>query len=120
VTLTEFLLVRIDEDDEPAAGILPGVAMGVRARSDPGAASAGSRARVLAECEAKRRIVQLHEGATAYDGVRTTAPSAQTLTAPGWIRTSNRCRATTLRLLALPYADHPDWAIGSMDVARPD
>lgn len=107
MTLTEFLLARIAEDEEAAHGaaaamqsnygtgswdVRPdgrlglggGLSLGVGpvaphvARHDP--------ARVLAECEAKRRIVEevlpIHPD---YD--------------PLYVQ----------RLLALPYADHPDY-----------
>lgn len=104
MTLTEFLLARIAEDEAAALRLCPGrnAANGhwrrgslqdeaVRAidpldadhvlRHDP--------ARVLAECEAKRRIVELNA------------------TKPG--RKTTFRRLLTLQTLALPYADHPDY-----------
>lgn len=78
------------------------------ARHDP--------ARVLAECAAKRRIIALHEREDRGDGWgsppywcctecggRTVHPNL------GWIPTSTAWPCRTLRLLTLPYADHPDY-----------
>lgn len=75
----------------------------------PGRTSSGfDPARVLAECEAKRRIVALHDGAhecSVY--VRGEVDNC------AWVERGDSC--STLRLLALPYADHPDydpsWAV---------
>lgn len=117
MTLTEFLLARIAEDEKwalKAKGDRAGrwaswnrswddspnrdlAADGMRvatlpmwldehvARHDP--------ARVLAECEAKRRIVGLH-------------PEILTI-CQGCAAETFPCR--TLLTLALPYADHPDF-----------
>ena len=53
-------------------------------------------ARVLAECEAKRRIVQMWADPTGqWSGPQAEAARAQ--------------KDRTLRILALPYADHPDY-----------
>ena len=109
-TLAEFLLERIAEDetiaraaasgdgytewDNPCSGVVqaaggnldglvnaPGGIAIHMARHDP--------ARVLAECDAKRRIVEeLQRGVEPGD--EWTDP-------------------TVLKLLALPYADHPDF-----------
>jgi hypothetical protein len=82
LTLTDFLLARIAEDE------------GAAQRHGPGASKQGLGdypARVLAECEAKRRIVDLFPKA-AQDG-------------DGW----NEAGIQVLEALALPYADHPDY-----------
>lgn len=79
--LPAFLLNHV-EVDEPIA--LPHIA-----RHDP--------ARVLAECEAKRRIVALHRGKP---------PWREAL--PECAECGYRSPCETLRILALPYADHPD------------
>jgi len=105
MTLTEFLEARIAEDEEVARGAVdeqqgghwhePGDDMPMfgfsvalpltfaehAARHDP--------ARVLAECEAKRRIVASVERALRL-GTNGLGPSV-------------------LRLLALPHADHADY-----------
>lgn len=128
MTLTEFLLARIAEDEAWAKALMgerwfqgsssrrdmPKRGLYLRggethlvdlwdanasahiARHDP--------ARVLAECEAKRRIVHQHgagEGHECPDGFM---DSAETDPHTGW---ENDCQ--TLKFLALPYADHPDY-----------
>jgi len=55
-------------------------------------------ARVLAEVEAKRRIIREYEAAAAYYDQHPDAPAGE---AHGLY--------TTLKALALPYADHPDY-----------
>jgi hypothetical protein len=120
VTLTEFLLARIAEDEAAARGLnadlarefgtcetqlystLDSVGTGY---SEMPALSIDST-RVLAECEAKRRIVEMGrfsdspESAVDYwlDEGRGLTPS------PGL-----GAMIDVLRLLALPYADHPDY-----------
>jgi hypothetical protein len=71
VNLTEFLLARIAEDAARAEDL--------------------ESRRSLADCEAKRRIVRMHQPPTIC----------------GWDCRDGRC--PTLRALALPYADHPDY-----------
>jgi len=121
-TLTEFLLARIAEDEDVARSADTGarwepVALGVLghprngymvaeqveteqgmhiARHDP--------ARVLAECEAKRRIMEAADEATGLD-----------MQVDGEFRVGARDETAEpyigdviLRALALPYADHPD------------
>ena len=111
MTITEFLLARIAEDEWAAQEAIteieriawtPGMApsttalgglwcdpdgMGVHVAAQPG--------RVLAECQAKRAIVEYRAGIRwpsdeAHDAVRNE-------------------RDRTLRLLAAVYADHPDY-----------
>lgn len=77
--ITELMIGGGDEEERPAAEFI--------ARHDP--------ARVLAECEAKRRIVALHgevDPCDAHDGA-----------------TFETVDCETLQVLALPYADHPDY-----------
>jgi hypothetical protein len=92
-TLTDFLLARIAEDEaeaqarrEHSEGCWPNMDNCQSHYGDDGKWSWGP-ARVLAECEAKRRIVELMSDEVEYvvysDDV--------------------------LRALAQPYADHPDW-----------
>lgn len=98
MTLTEFLLARIAEDEaaasyastrgdfdweQDAGGWWLGFYDHYR-RHDP--------VRVLAECEAKRRIVEVHAHNARWDDTNV----------GDWAR-------ATLELLALPYADHPDY-----------
>jgi len=98
MTLTEFLLARIAEDEEWVRH-----PDWCRAVADDQACDCDGPARVLAECEAKRRIVERH-GGTNWGA------------APGdpYPMMCDECQdalwpCPTLRLLALPYADHPDY-----------
>jgi len=94
MTLTEFLLARIAEDEAVARwGRL------VDDPSDPDSATKILRwdhARLIAEREVKRRIVALHS-----------AESGQHPDFCGHDLRELPC--PTLRFLALPYADHPDY-----------
>jgi hypothetical protein len=87
VTLTEFLLARIADDESWAA------------------LQSSFVSRMVAECEAKRRIVAIHRPETYLDlptqfcVVCRAGPFERTVDFP----------CATLRALALPYADHPDY-----------
>ena len=111
-TLAEFLLARIAEDEAVARDEI--------ARQEKWPAPAGAAyavtmvdiitpARVLAECDAKRRIVELHGRrdddtcAECGDGEPDTGPGDR-----GWFEAAH-WPCLTLQLLALPYADHPDF-----------
>ncbi len=105
MTLSEFLHARIDDDERRArtAGV-PSSPSG----DAPGPAADGTAfgpARVLVECEAKRRIVALAYEATGYDMTvdleRTSSARAESEIAFVGDR--------ILEALALPYADHPDY-----------
>ena len=90
----EFVRARIDEDEELAREVEEQARRDVPA-GDAGPAGLTGVARVLADCEAKRGLLQLAEAASADD-------------LPGY--------ATAIRqLLALPYADHADY----LDAWRP-
>jgi len=96
MTLSEFLQARIAEDEaeaqarrEHSEGCWPNMDNCQSHYGEEGQWSWGP-ARVLAECEAKRRIVSEIEG-TRATGTYTT-------------------RLLTILLhLAMPYADHPDY-----------
>lgn len=118
LTIPEFLLARVAEDEEdardayyegqqwaPEEEAVIAVdkdwdpIMFLDRKCDARHAANWSPARVLAECEAKRRIIFRHNGPHE-------CPSGGTdLSAP----------CSTLHHLTLPYADHPDydpdWAI---------
>lgn len=119
--LTEFLLARVAEDEAVARGALdvrnPGYeweATQVHDR-DYGAIDEVSLhpARVLAECEAKRRIVEEHPPTDPID--RDGTCYCQRCLGQGtdvgypdeWVQAWHPC--PTLRLLAAIYADHPDY-----------
>lgn len=164
MTLTEFLLARISEDetaadacaspgvpwqvnvvstpkrtrylvDQPADARDPvtaaAVAFAQESSGSPGRAfqrvaevTAGFVAaehiarhgpsRVLAECEAKRRIVELHQ-LMDYDQPYRGTPCCERCTAGGEYPADDgdtdeqNWPCPTLRALALPYADHPDY-----------
>lgn len=104
MTLTEFLLARIAEDERAARQ--------GRALDDPVADTYGTwdHARVLAECEAKRRIVERAVAATsaadAWTHERLKTDTRDPL--PEWARRDAYCEV--LRDMAAVYADHPDYA----------
>lgn len=140
MTIIEFLTARLDEDEERARRATQGVwkiwGMAVMADQD-GTSSADTAvdvahtvmadehgkprtfdaqhiarhdpARVLAEVEAKRRIVSLHHEPVSWQPGRD--PSCSSI---DYAEDSTDCE--TLRALALPYADHPDyreeWRVG--------
>jgi hypothetical protein len=110
-TLAEFLLARYAEDEAELSDFEKsphtvdcGTSQGYWA-NDPHRNGEGCRwpARVLAECEAKRRIVELLSWEGPKDGLRNRVfgPAADTAFRIGV--------STALRLLALPYADHPEY-----------
>lgn len=103
-TLAEFLLARIAEDeavdrDRNRLGNPPGV------RSS--AWEAGTK-RQLAECEAKRRIVELHPLVPSDDHDRALG-CENCVQSFSWGPEVIGGPCDTLRALALPYADHPDY-----------
>ena len=82
MTLAEFLLARINEDWLTARRTLVDEAIG---------GHAWNPSRIFADCEAKRRVVDLHKDAGMGDCAYSSDP------------------CPTLRALALSYADHPDY-----------
>ncbi len=67
--------------------------------------------RVLAECDARRRIVELHQSEDVDgrlpDGEEITLPCCVVCRDSNGMREEEPCQ--TLRLLALPYADSPGY-----------
>lgn len=108
MTLTEFLLARIAEDEEAArhslAGDLDHLPSVTTRSGDVIHLGITNPARVLAECEAKRRIVEDEHG-DGRDGdyiepfCRTCSDDESLTYLP----------CPTLRILAVVYADHPDY-----------
>lgn len=88
MTLTDFLLARIAEDEAGQAGGHDYWCSWSQA-SEP---CDCPRKRIMAECEAKRRIVEMYHEA----GVAGSYPRATVL-------------GPVARALALPYADHLDY-----------
>ena len=103
--LAEFLLARIDEDEATADGLHDRGRLDVREGCDqysydPRCCDCGVPARVLAECAAKRAIVEEYRASAGpsyedadvdYDAGRESGLEA------------------AVRLLASPYAAHPDY-----------
>jgi len=119
--LADFLLARIAEDEAMAVqlaqlwakvtdadrdGLDPGVREGmdsVFAVAD-GAPADGAPARLLAECDAKRRIVAEHD---EWERSVSTTPGDDP--ARRERQTHRDALGTVLRLLAVPYAGHADY-----------
>lgn len=110
MTLTEFLLARIAEDEAAASECARATErepVSLRATDGQATSSALSAMehivrwdtrRVMAECEAKRRIVETHNEAESWYADN---PHAAAGELDGLV--------TALKALALPYADHPDY-----------
>ena len=110
MTLTEFLNARIEEDEGAASECAraterePVSLRATDGQVTPSALSAMEHivrwdaGRVLAECEAKRRIVEVHLSGEAWCDH-----------CSGGEHRGNPDACPTLRLLALPYVDHPDY-----------
>ena len=102
MTLTEFLLQRIAEVEATAEHAREGLAaMNAHALQVMGR-EVYDPARVLAECAAKRRIVELHEPNGETCSVCALQDGSKY--GDGWGAEDWPC--STLRALALPYADH--------------
>jgi hypothetical protein len=96
MTITEFLLARIAEDETEARAML-------REYERGGDASSRRWRRVLAECEAKRRIVGFAQSADEADRYAAEVIGGVDGAA---VDTDG---AGILRALASVYADHPDF-----------
>ena len=120
MTLAEFLLARIAEDEAVAQAASHGGWIGPESM---GAFEGGDTvyidpARVLAECEAKRRIVELHApvipvspfskcghpGCDQSHSEKRLPPACPTCPTSD---VDGACE--TLYTLAIPYVDHPDY-----------
>jgi len=88
--LTEFLLARIAEDEGVARDVGEGYPRALLGPSAHSHAFKWLPARVLAECEAKRRIMEECADLASSEDVYTHAD-------------------LILCALALPYADHPEY-----------
>lgn len=113
-TLTEFLLARIAEDDAVAREVDQGrheIATGSEAEAHRACSCYGevvytvSASRVLAECEAKRRIIR---GSIPARIVR---PDGKVLSLmePNELANSDALHKWIVHVLATIYADHPDY-----------
>jgi len=125
MTLTEFLLARIAEDKAAARREQDEVAERIAAQGpitwafEPGVESSPFfPARVLAECEAREKVVKLHRwrkpdvvfyGHGADAANHCTAGCDDGMADVYQILLGKRWPCPTLRAIALPYADHPDY-----------
>jgi len=110
--LSEFLLARIAEDEAGENTYATAI----------GASTDHDQRRWWAECEAKRRIIDLAQQArsqgdvvvTVYGGSSSAPPFGAVGGSGGGGGGGSPGRRTALeqvlRLLALPYADHPDYS----------
>jgi len=136
-SLTEFLLARIAEDEAPTFELVPyecapgccapagwvgahclickttdfgGTVEAITQLAHEHEDAFHQRQRALAECEAKRRIVDLHPVRVERDWVNPVDGPAHEVNEHycaicGWVPDS----CDTVKALALPYADHPDY-----------
>lgn len=129
VTITEFLLARIAEDREQATRSKADVAAGKQFAVFASWINLTAD-RMLAECEAKRRIVELHqswpvlvESEPVFESADPADPNSMTYRMSKQIAwaTEQEYRAKfgvepptapMLRTLASVYADHPDFQEG--------
>ncbi|WP_454043875.1 DUF6221 family protein [Cellulosimicrobium sp. Marseille-Q8652] len=111
MTPTEFVLARIAEDEDAARAAGPDDGGGDATGADAHRAR-WSPARVLAECAAKHRIVELAHEATGYDMTVDLERSSSARVQSGVSFVGDRI----LEELATAYADHPDYD----DAWRPD
>jgi len=103
MTLTEFLEARIAED-EAVAELASSHNGGATFAKDNYGCLLVQPARVLAECAAKRRIVEVQarlDAAHVAVGPRRRLRSGH--------RVAEDALQFVLRCLALPYAEHPDY-----------
>ncbi|RNL66257.1 hypothetical protein EFK50_01120 [Nocardioides marmoriginsengisoli] len=99
MTLIEFLLARVSDDEAQAANVSLFVGPGPDFKPQ----YRGIRPRVLADCEAKRQIISMHPIRARYcDGCG--------------METEHPQGCLNLRALAAIYADHADydqtWRLG--------
>ena len=113
-TLTDFLLARIADDEQEIHRLRATVAEDDAWREDDPFPEAGKVDRPLAECEAKRRIIELHlnneSRVVAYRSPRW-ADAMTDDDRMDWRKAEARCAATesAVRLLTQVYSDHPDF-----------
>jgi len=110
ITLTDFLLARIEVEETGTVRAYRDLAEALRNQRMVTVADwlTDQGARVLAECEAKRRIVAwCSERDRVYIGTLATDIPREKDFVPGAL--VHQTDAITLRFLALPYADHPDY-----------
>jgi hypothetical protein len=98
--LTHFLLERIDEDERHARKLAEADRRPVLSL----ASTVNHPGRILLECEAKRQIVEHCKHGDWTDPMEGTSETLRSL-----LLEENARDGDVLALLALPYADHPDY-----------
>ncbi|HSO16792.1 MAG TPA: DUF6221 family protein [Arthrobacter sp.] len=96
--IVEFLSERISEDEAVARTLL----------SDRTVSKSGAwyEQRLLLECEAKRRLIRIVESARQAALAAMVSDTGQDV---GWVPQSLEWMEQSLKALALPYYDHPDF-----------
>jgi hypothetical protein len=97
MSLPDFLLARIAEDEAAELARVGNLPIGIVIPPD-------SHNRVLAECEAKRRIMQIH----ACRSMSVARPICDTCWNDTWMGYADY-PCGTLHALAAVYANHPDY-----------
>jgi hypothetical protein len=99
VDIVEFLSERIREDEAAARKIL----------SDRSVSESGKwyEQRLLLECEAKKRVIRIVE--SARQTALATMVSDPFEEESRWIPEAIEWTTRSLKALALPYADHPEF-----------
>lgn len=121
-TITEFLLARVAEDEAAFVTAVDFEVDSLRSDGLPDTNAEEIREfwlrpnsglwwkRVMAECEAKRRIIKwAAENAWNIDGEWGDGHTAQEIAAGCCTDYGNDALMKPLKALALPYADHPDY-----------
>ena len=97
LTLTDFLLARIAEDEAVARS------------SERRMCERLTPERLLAECEAKRRIVDMHSHSSPVAGAPRRLRADAVATEVGVTGEPETRPCDTLRALAAIWSDHPDY-----------
>lgn len=97
--LADFLLARIAEEEQACQAQLYGRAGAAEQLMSPG--------RLLLHCAARRNLIALHEIHVAVAGRKTMIDGESGSCRNA--RTERDFICPTLRVLALPYFDHPDY-----------
>jgi hypothetical protein len=97
--LADFLLARIAEEERACQALLYGRASTAEQLMSPG--------RLLLHCAARRHVIALHEIHVVMAGHDTMIDGESGSSRS--VRTERDFICPTLRTLALPYFDHPDY-----------
>lgn len=104
--LAQFLHDRTNEDERDAHNIHDRQSDGYL---DSAYCICGYPTRVLSEVKAKQRLLEEHTPAVTKGRPNRERGCLTCTTAQTWDVVANEANCLTLRLLALPYADHPGY-----------